>query len=58
MKRDKKPLIIILVIIITIIAGLLLANYMFKQVDIQLDKKESAHSYQYEEQNQYSIIEN
>lgn len=40
LKNDKKPLIIIIIMLVMIIAGLALAQYMFKQVDIQLDKNE------------------
>ena len=56
MKNNKKPLIIILVMVLTIVAGLLLASYMFKQVDIKLEEKNSTQSFNYEKaENLYAI---
>lgn len=57
MKQNKKPLIIILVIVLMIVAGLMLANYMFKQVDINLEEKETSQSFYYEDvEKNYVII--
>lgn len=58
MKDNKKPLIIILVILATIAAGLLLANYMFNQVDVNLEKEESSHSVYFEQDEHFSIFVN
>lgn len=45
MKNNKKPLIIILVLVAMVVVGLLFTNYMFKQVDINLEKKETSQSH-------------
>lgn len=58
MKNNKKPLIIILVMVLTIVAGLLLANYMFKQVDIKLEEKNSTQSFNYEKTENLYVIHN
>lgn len=49
MKNNKKPLIIISVVILTILVGLLLANFMFKQVDNIIDEEETSQPFYYEE---------
>ena len=41
MKNNKKPFLIILTMFIMVVLGLLLAYYMFKQVDINLEKNET-----------------
>jgi len=58
MKYDKKPLIIILVMVAVIAGGLLLANYMFKQVDINLEKEDSTQSVFFEQTEDLSIFMN
>lgn len=58
MKYDKKPLIIILVMVAVIAGGLLLANYMFKQVDINLEKEDSTQSVFFEQTENLSIFMN
>lgn len=58
MKYDKKPLIIILVMAAVIAGGLLLANYMFKQVDINLEKEDSTQSVFFEQTENLSIFMN
>ena len=58
MKYDKKPLIIILVMIAVIVGGLLLANYMFKQIDINLEKEDSTQSVFFEQTEGLSIFMN
>ncbi|HLR60361.1 MAG TPA: hypothetical protein VK094_07815 [Pseudogracilibacillus sp.] len=58
MKYDKKPLIIILVMVAVIAGGLLLANYMFKQVDINLEKEDSTQSVFFEQTEDLSVLMN
>lgn len=55
MKNNKKPLMIILVMAVMIAVGLLFTNYMFKQVDINLEKKETSHSF-YFEKDEYVFV--